>query len=313
MKEPARLLGVLAVAALMTSGAQGFLVSNVTDGTVLFSDNYENVAPDEAASPTVGTWTTNPEEGGPAVVTDADFCGGAQCLQNPVRGEQIADFGPADNETGDHLQMQLAFKDNGGASYITLGLYADDARILHFQFLDEASPDLGWGGYYDNAGSLVVNGGEAEYLDVVDTDNWNTIVIDYVNGATDFSWSINGGAVETWNVQTPGILDNFNIFGRTAPTLFDDLGGPVELTADFNDDGVIDDLDLTILATNWDQCGKDHSLGDANEDGCVDDLDLTALATEWPAGDLDVSAIPEPATLSLLALGGLALLRRRRL
>ena len=244
VKNASKVLVTLAVAALMTSGAQGFLVSNVTDGTILFSDNFENVLPGEAPNPTVGTWMPNLDEGGPAVVTDADFYNGAQCLQNPSRGEQIADFGPPDNETGDQLQMQFAFKDDGGASYITLGLYADDTKIVHIQFLDEASPDLGWGGYYDNAGSLVVSGGEAEYLGVVNTDDWNTIVIDYVNGATDFSWSINGGATETWNVQTPGILDKFNIFGRTAPTLFDD--------------------------------------------------------------------IPEPATLSLLSLGGLALIRRRR-
>ena len=72
------------------------------------------------------------------------------------------------------------------------------------------------------------------------------------------------------------------------------------------------DGDLTILATNWDQSGKTHEEGDANGDGNVDDLDLTALATEWPAGDLDISVVPEPATLSLLVLGGLAALRRRR-
>ena len=85
---------------------------------------------------------------------------------------------------------------------------------------------------------------------------------------------------------------------------------PGELKADFNDDGVIDDLDLTILATHWQQAGG-HGEGDANDDGFIDDLDLTALAVCWPGGDLDVSAIPEPATLSLLVLGGIALLRRK--
>ena len=80
---------------------------------------------------------------------------------------------------------------------------------------------------------------------------------------------------------------------------------------DVNDDGVIDDLDLTILATHWQMAGG-HGEGDANDDGFVDDLDLTALATEWPSGDLDASVVPEPATLSLLVLGGVALLRRNR-
>ena len=97
----------------------------------------------------------------------------------------------------------------------------------------------------------------------------------------------------------------------------------VELMADFNNDGVINDLDLTILAMNWGQCGKDHAHGDANGDGCVDDLDLTALAIEWPSGAGsrgDVSAVPEPTTLCLMTLltlslpkwPGLTLIRRRR-
>ena len=63
------------------------------------------------------------------------------------------------------------------------------------------------------------------------------------------------------------------------------------------------------VATHWQQPGG-RADGDFNGDGFVDDLDLTVLALEWPGGGLDVSAVPEPATLSLLALSGLALLHR---
>ena len=90
-----------------------------------------------------------------------------------------------------------------------------------------------------------------------------------------------------------------------------DESGPCD-PVDWNNDGVIDDLDLTELAVHWQQSVPANTQGDADGNGFVDDLDLTALAVCWPTGDLDVSAVPEPATLSLLAAGGLALLRRKR-
>ena len=92
------------------------------------------------------------------------------------------------------------------------------------------------------------------------------------------------------------------------------LGGLISSNCDdvdWNDDGVIDDLDLTVLANNWQEPVVPSEDGDANGDGFVDDLDLTALAVCWPSGDLDASAIPEPAMLSLLALGGLAFVRKK--
>ena len=82
------------------------------------------------------------------------------------------------------------------------------------------------------------------------------------------------------------------------------------LAPDANGDGVVDDLDLTALAAHWQQPGGRNE-GDFNGDGFVDDLDLTILATAWPGGGLEISAVPEPTTLSLLALSGLALLGRK--
>ncbi len=94
---------------------------------------------------------------------------------------------------------------------------------------------------------------------------------------------------------------------------------PCDLVADIAPvgapDGIVDGADLGALLARWKDTGD--SVADiapvGAPDGIVDGADLGALLARWKDTCPEASpAVPEPATLTMLALGGLAMLRRRR-
>ena len=75
---------------------------------------------------------------------------------------------------------------------------------------------------------------------------------------------------------------------------------------------MVDVFDLGILGNNYGLCGKGWHEADFDGDGCVDIFDLSILANHYGHGTGGGTPVPEPGVLALLALGGLALIRRRR-
>jgi len=105
----------------------------------------------------------------------------------------------------------------------------------------------------------------------------------------------------------------------------DDLAGYSVLTmaepatdvpGDADRSGFVDDDDLAVLLSNWEQDPgtiTTWALGDFTADTDVDDDDLAVLLGNWTGpGPAGAAAVPEPTTLALLGLGGLAALQRRR-
>ncbi|MDB5320604.1 MAG: Autotransporter-associated beta strand repeat protein [Phycisphaerales bacterium] len=103
------------------------------------------------------------------------------------------------------------------------------------------------------------------------------------------------------------------------------------LSGDLNLDGAVDFLDLARLAQSYNVTDgtRQWSTGDVNYDGNTDFLDLAKMAQNYntalpsepiPGAPADFqadlakafAAVPEPGTMSILGIGALALLARRR-
>jgi hypothetical protein len=73
--------------------------------------------------------------------------------------------------------------------------------------------------------------------------------------------------------------------------------------------------DFQILLNHWQATGAGvgWATADFNGDGVVDFLDFQILLNYWNPGGWNIapSQVPEPASLTLILLGGLALLRRK--
>jgi hypothetical protein len=92
--------------------------------------------------------------------------------------------------------------------------------------------------------------------------------------------------------------------------------GAQPIQGDANLDHLVDSQDFTILKANFGVSPSDWGMGDFNNDGLVDGQDFTFLKNNfgkvWSDGGGEVGVlIPEPATVSLFSIAGIAILLAR--
>ncbi len=116
-----------------------------------------------------------------------------------------------------------------------------------------------------------------------------------------------------WKIDDFSNPSSYYLAGETLEVLRE-----LDVPGDFDGDGDVDGIDFGIWQTGYyTASGASLGDGDADGDGDVDGVDFAIWQAGFPTnippvGGGALQIIPEPATLGLLLIGGLALLRRRR-
>lgn len=193
---------------------------------------------------------------------------------------------------------------NAGDAYADIaGSIMDKAKLFG------ATPGAGPAGA-DN----VIDGVDRRYIELLIVDGNKNII------SGDLTADMNGDGILDWNDANEAVFmdlsADLNEDGKISAADLDAFdavmlgAGQTLIEGDADWSGSVDTTDLARLAANWNTAEYVFvEQGDFSGDGAVDVTDLAKLAANWGAKG---EVVPEPMTLSLLALGGLAAIRRRR-
>ena len=200
-------------------------------------------------------------------------------------------FDSSGSPVGDEFMVNTTVDNSQGSATVTMNDSGQSLITWRSGDYDTGDFDIFGRGYDSDGtpigGEFIINNytdGAQSYAEIAMNNDGRYVVV----------WASDGQDGDGWGV-------------------FAEIGNIFPLPGDVDGDGWVGEDDLSIVIDNW---GKSlgREFGDLNGDGTVSGLDYTEVITYWGTGvpPEPPSGIPEPATLSLLLIGGLALLSQRR-
>ncbi|XAM01127.1 PEP-CTERM sorting domain-containing protein [Phycisphaeraceae bacterium D3-23] len=251
----------------------------------------------------------------PSDVAEIDAITDAFASAVEDRGESsgFASWGGAvtfDTDAGTNWHFGLEDPSGGESDFYSVAVH-ELAHALGLGTTDE------WNGFINGSGRWTGANAVSEYggtipLDPPDGGHWAEDTMSNVFGTGTSQEAAMDPNVTT---GTRKLMTDLDV------AALDDIGWSIDYsfrfledseTPDLNGDGFVGAADLDILLANWGSTTGTTATGDANGDGVTNQLDLDIVDANWGEGTPPSSVIPEPGSLAVLAVGGLALLRRRR-
>ena len=208
-----------------------------------------------------------------------------------------------------------------GGSSIAFDVIIDTAELSDTTS-DGSDPFIGVGMFLNDETGDFWSTGNGQFFLPADADGVHTVEWSYET----LTGSGSGGDGSAFSEFDPitqivrfGVSTNTNVAGSIFIDnirIISEVDGEVFIDGDYNGDGFVSQADLDLVLLNWGAAVVPAEwLATDQFDGVqVSQNELDGVLLNWGSGTppAGVSAIPEPATLGLLTLGGLALSGRQR-